>query len=576
MNQMMARRVAMTLMGIGAGLGLYALYRLGETEVLTGRPLLVLGVLVAVFANGLLAMVGPLRPWPAALGAGMLAVAVAGLIWLASLRFGAAQGVLIGPFAGMAGVVLALVPLPFWIARHGAGWRDYPSLFTEAWGIVVRMGGAWAFVGVVWGVVFLSDALLQVVGLSLIADLIEIDAVPWLITGGVLGLALAVVQELSDFVSPYLILRLLRLLLPIVVVVTGVFLLALPLRGLSGLFGGLSVALTLLAMAGAGATLVTTAVDCDEGQATQSAVLLWGARALSVMLPILAGFAAWAIWLRVRQYGWTPDRVFAAQVAGLGLGYGVLYAGAVLRGAGWMARIRVANITMALALVAMAALTLTPVLNAERISTASQMARFADGRMRVDQLDPWVLQTWGVAGLRALDQLQTQADQPGQEALAARLASNTDMSAANDDRATVLADVVSALPLQPPGAVELRDSYLKTLEIYELLSLRRACATALPGGGAGCVLVVADLLPEAPGDEAILAQRGPGGYVGFQGFGLIEGAVARREVRVLGGEMPQFDEAAALIRQWQAGPPDLGPAAVNQIALPAGGMVVLP
>ena len=72
-----------------------------------------------------------------------------------------------------------------------------------------------------------------------------------------LVLALAVVTELSDYVSPFLILRLLRLMLPPVLLVLAVFLLALPLRGLSGLFGGLSAAATLLAMVAAGATATT-------------------------------------------------------------------------------------------------------------------------------------------------------------------------------------------------------------------------------------------------------------------------------------------------------------------------------
>jgi hypothetical protein len=576
MNGMMQRRTTMAVMGVGAGIGLYTLYRLGEDDILTGRPLLVLGVLLAVFSHALLAMVGPLRPLRAAFGGAGVAVLVAGLIWVASLRFGVADGVLIGPFAGLAGGMLALVPLPFLIAAHGPGWRDYPALFTEAWGIVVRMGAAWAFVGVVWGVVFLSDALLQVVGLTVIADLLEMGPVPWLITGGVLGLALAVVQELSDYVSPYLILRLLRLLLPIVVVVTAVFLLALPVRGLSGLFGGLSVALTLLAMAGAGATLVTTAVDCDAAQATTSTPLVWGARALSLMLPVLGGFAAWAVWLRVDQYGWTPDRLFAAEVAALALGYGLLYAGSVLRGAGWMARIRVANITMALALMGLAALTLTPVLNAERISTNSQMTRFDDGRLTVDRLDPWLLQTWGRAGEDGLATLRAQADLPGQDALAARLASSAVMRPGNKDRSALVAGVIADLPLQPAGATAIRDIYLAQLEIYELMALRRACASVMPGGGKGCVMVVADLMPDLPGEEAVLVRRNEDGYLSFESFANVTDGSRWRKVAAVAGVLPQFAEGADLIRRWQAAPPAVTPAPINQLALPGGGIIMLP
>ncbi len=571
MDQMMQRRAGMAVFGMGVGLGLYALYRLAETDALTGRPLLVVGVFVAVLSNGVLAMVGPLRAVRAALGAFMLGVVVAALAALVSLRYAPGDDTVISAFAALALTVLALVPLPFWVAANGPGWRDYAALFTQAWSIVVRVAAAWAFVGVVWGLIFLSDALLKVVGLTVIGDVLEIGIVPWLITGGVLGLGLAVVQELSEYVSPYLVLRMLRLLLPVVAVVTAVFLLALPVQGVSGLFGGLSVALTLLAMAGAGATLVTTAVDCDDAQATASPVLVWGARGLSLMLPVLAGFAAWAVWLRVEQYGWTPDRLFAAQVAGLGLGYGVLYALAVGRGAGWMARIRAANITMALAVMVLSALTLTPVLNAERISAASQLARYDAGLTPVEMLDPWLLQSWGRAGEQAVAALTERSKQPGQEALAATLSAPGGMEAGVD----ALAGLEKVLVLQPPGAVATRDIYLKSLADYDAMTILRACRTAMPGGGAGCVMLVADLLPQLPGEEAIIAHRGPDGYITYEGYSMADGVAQQRSLAVT-GTLPQFDEGIALIRAWQVTPPALTPAPINQIAVPGGGLFLYP
>lgn len=576
MDGLMQRRVWMALIGMGAGFGLHFVITLSDNGMLSQRPMLILGVLIAVFSNGLLSMIGPLSPARAALGAAVLAVGVATLCWLASLRFDAETGVLLSPFAALGAGVLALVPLPFWIARHGQGWRDYAALFTHAWGIVVRMGGAWAFVAVVWGVIFLSDALLQIVGLTLIGNILEVGVVPWLITGGVLGLALGVLQELSDYISPYLILRLLRLLLPIVAVVTAVFLLALPVRGLSGLFGGLSVAMTLLAMVGAGATLVTTAVDCNDAQATQSRGLVWATMALSVMLALLAGFGAWAVWLRVDQYGWTPERLFAAEVAALGFGYGGLYALAIARGQGWMERIRRANITMALALMGMAALTLTPVLNAERIATNSQMTRFADGRLPVNALDPWLFERWGVVGKTALETLRARSQQPGQEALAARFTATAPLFPAEESFASILGDVTALLPVQPAGAEATRDIYLGRLETYDLLTLRRACSDMMPGGGKGCVMVVADLLPGVPGEEAILVQRTDGGMIKYESFSMVDGP--RQRDFAIGVSVPllQGDDGMALIRSWQSAPPIMSRAPINQLVVPGGGVSMLP
>ena len=578
MDVLTTRRLGMSALGAVAGLAFYILTKLAEADSLQGRTLLVIAVATGVFFTGLLAMFGPLRLTRAALGAAATAVAVSGLMLLASFRFETVEGLFNSPSAALSAAVLALVPLPFWIAAHGAGWRDYPTLFGEAWSIVVRYAAAWAFVGVVWGVIFLSDALLSIVGMRLVRTILDIGPVPYLISGGVLGLGLAVVQELSDYLSPYLILRLLRLLLPIVLGVTVIFVVALPLRGISGLFGGLSAALTLLAMAGAAATLVTTAVDQEDAQATDSAILVWAARAMALLLPVLAGFGAWAVWLRVAQYGWTPDRVFAAEVAALGLGYGILYALSVLKGTGWMARIRQANIAMALALMGLAALSLTPILDAGRISVTNQMARLEDGRLPVDQLDVALLGRWGKAGDAAVKSLTERATQPGQEALAKRLA----MTARDDlngtsDPAALRARLRDILPLQPATATATRDIYLESLDPFDLQRLVAACEARLPGGdGPGCVMVVGDLLPLVPGEEAILASRTPDGYVSYEAFYADSRGVQRRGAISLSGSLPQFDQGADLIRQWQAQPPALSPAPLNQFSVPGGGVILPP
>lgn len=575
MDRQMAARMAMTALGMAAALALYTLWELADAGVLAGRPLLGAGALLGSFCVALLAMCGPLRLPQAGLGAGLIAIVVSALLSLAAMGFVTAEDVIDSPHAVLGAVILTLLPLPFWIAGQRGNWRDYRTLFGESWNIVVRAVAAWAFVGLVWAVILLSDALLGVVGIDLISSLLDVGPVSWLITGGVLGLGLAVVQELSDYVSPYLILRLLRLLVPVVFAVSAVFLLALPVRGMSGLFGNLSFALTLLAMAGAVATLVTTAVDQDDAQATQSPMLAVLARVLALMLPVMAGLGAWAVWLRVAQYGWTPERVFAAQVAVLGLGYGLLYAWAAARGAGWMAGVRQANVTMALALMAVAALAMTPLLSAERLSANSLMARLEDGRLPVAQLDPGLLAGWGKPGAQALATLEQRAAEPGQEALAQRLAEGVPQPS-QQDAADLRAELVQVLPLQPSGATATRDMYLTTLDEFRLRNVLDSCRTALPGGGAGCVMVVADLQPSIPGEEALLVAATPGGFVDYIGFhNDINSGPSIRDAVPVSGVLPQYEAAEALIRAWQAAPPATRPVPMNELALPEGGGVAL-
>jgi hypothetical protein len=69
---------------------------------------------------------------------------------------------------------------------------------------------------------------------------------------GLLGLGMAVIHDLAELLSPYVVLRVFRLFLPVVLAVMAIFLVALPFRGLDGLAGGLSPAMLLLVMVGGG------------------------------------------------------------------------------------------------------------------------------------------------------------------------------------------------------------------------------------------------------------------------------------------------------------------------------------
>ncbi|NUB46313.1 DUF4153 domain-containing protein [Fertoebacter nigrum] len=575
MDQIMRQRGAMALLGALAGGSLYLLGEVLEQGVLPDRAALGLTAFAAVFFGAVLAMAGPLNIPRAALGAASVALVAAGLLVLASLRFDDVDGLFGHPAPAFAFTLLASIPLPFLIAAAGPGWRDYPTLFSESWGIVVRSAAAWVFVAVVWALIFLSDALLALVGITLIDRLIDIDIVPFLITGITLGLALAVVVELGDVVSPYLILRLLRLLLPVVLAVMALFILALPVQGLSRFLGGLSVAATLLAMAVAAATLVTSAIDRTAAEAVAGPLMLRATQGLALMLPVPAALAAYAIWLRVDQHGWTPDRLFAAKAAVLALGYGVIYALAVLRGAGWMDRIRQGNVTMALALLVVSALWLTPLLNAEAISARDQLARFEDGRVAVADLDVTALENWGRPGAAALDALRATAAEPGQGALAARLENRGFAAVALPETAAgVLTKLRATLPLQPPTATPTRDRLLDGFSESEHRYWLGNCLNRLPDGRPGCAMLVGDFWPGLEGEEAVLISSDPSGYLVFDGLVTADGRVQRRGVAPLSGNMPL--DAAGAIGAVQSGAVALTPAPLNQITLDGQPLIIAP
>jgi hypothetical protein len=571
-NEPLAERWRMALVGATGGLLVWAVIEAGEAGWIGDRLAIVLLALVLTAGAATLAMSGPIpfrQAVPRALG---LAAVTALLVWLGGLAH--SDGIIASGLSVLAAIAVATLPVPFLLVQAKGAWRDYPALFSQAWAIVVRGVAASAFAGLFWGVVFLSDQVLQIVGLSLISDVMEYWVVGAVLTGAVFGLGTAMVHEQAETLSPYPVLRLFRVLLPVVLLVMLVFLIALPFRGLNGLFDGLSPTLLLLTMVGAGVSLVSITVAETDTEATQSPVLQRAAQITSLILPVMAGLAAYAVWQRVGQHGWTPERLFGALACGLALGYGLSYGLAVLRGGGWMARIRQANIGLALVAILLAGLWLTPVLNAERISAANQLARFDAGKTAIADLDVAAIRRWGNPGQAVLDVLEERAKEPGQEALAARLAGTDDPTGAA--RAEAIKALIALMPVQPAGATGTRDTLIAGADDYQLRDWAQICS-ASPGGEPGCLMAVADLLPSRPGEEAVLLLVRNESYVELLGLYLDDaGRLASRMVQRADGRMLTPDDAKAVLEAWALAPPPLTQAPINQLGTGDGGLLFLP
>ena len=574
MTGQIAARVRLALAGGLAGGLVWAVFKAGEKDWIGHYPAFALFGLILVGFGALLAMAGPIgfgRALPRAFGLGAL---VAGLSGLTALRWGEAEDLFNSPIPAFALLTVAALPVPFLIAAARTSWRDYPALFLEAWSIVLRGAAAAAFTGLVWLVIYLSDEVLRIVGIDAISRLLAHDLVILMLTGAIFGLGMAVIHDLAELLSPYVVLRVFRLFLPVVLAVMAVFLIALPFRGLDGLAGGLSPAALLLTMVAGGVALVSIAIDQTDADATQSPLLLRCAKGLALVLPVVAGLALYAIWLRLADYGWSPERLFILLVAAVGLAYGLVYALAVLRGAGWMERIRQGNIRVALGIIVLAALWLMPVLNAERISAQSQLARF-EATSRAELLDVYALRSWGKPGAEVIAVLEETAKAPGQEALAAVLAGQTGGPVI--DREALVAALVAAMPVQPATATGTRDMLLRAVDDYQLQDWTQVCQAGAETGMPYCLMVVADLLPNHPGEEAMLFLQRSHDYTEISGLYLdANGDPVLRTASHPDGRYPDAAEAATLMRQYQEMPPPVTAVPLNQLGTGPAGLIFLP
>ena len=199
----MVRRVHFILLGTLAGLAFWLLSDL-PLELRQSRGFLVVAVLAFSFFGGALAMLSELGLRRALLSAAVIAAPLAGLSALKSLGFTDVGQMLDSSHVPVALAVAGLVPVPFAIAiglGGRRGWSNYRVLFLESWNIVVRYAGAWLFVAVVWLVLWLLAALLDLVGIDAFSALLGRAPVVWILSGAVLGLALAVVTESTSAIS---------------------------------------------------------------------------------------------------------------------------------------------------------------------------------------------------------------------------------------------------------------------------------------------------------------------------------------------------------------------------------------
>lgn len=484
---MTGRVFHLQMAGIGAlaGLAFHVLFEAWDTQ--TGRPVLFASFAAVALFGALLALAAPGRLLRAAGFAVPIGLVLGGAVVWAAGRHAAVGAFLdLGyPVLSFAVALSILTGFAAAALRSPGGWKHYETLFEESWQAAVRLIVAMVMVGLFWALLALSDVLLQTVGLRVIDWLTE-SWRAWLLSGLVFGLSVAVLEGLRDYISPYLVLRLLRLFVPVVLLVEAVFVVALTFSGWDAVGGGLSPSGILITFGIVSVCLVSIAVDRDAGGAVKGRGMRGAVAALAGLVPVLAVLALWAIVMRVDQYGWTPARLMAATAAvALGV-YGIAYALAVVLRRGWMARIRAANIALAWGVAAVCLIWLSPLLVPEAISARGQVVQAEEGQ-GADRLALRELAgKWGLPGQEALARIETARPDLSADILAARMEPSLQ---------TAPVDLASRVPVYPEGA--LTPKALANWEIWRQRMLDAACTRSIPEGP-GCAIYITQGTGDAP------------------------------------------------------------------------------
>ncbi|OWT68945.1 hypothetical protein CEY04_29625 [Achromobacter sp. HZ28] len=291
----------------------------------------------------------------------------------------------------------------------------YARHFNTAWRMGLQIVLAFVFIGVFWLVLQLGATLFSTIGLPGPERIIR--ELGFILPACTLAFAIAIhltsVQSSLIRGLRLLVLTLFSWLLPLLAIIVAAFLVSLIIQSVQPLWDTRYAASLLLSSAALMVFLINACYQDGSPEQEGQRLRRWAAMLGAVELLPLVGLAAWALQLRVRQYGWTVDRIVAAAVCVQAAWYALGYASSLVRSRGWMQRVEATNISAAYLFLVLVAALFSPLAEPARLMVADQVARLQSGATDPAKFDYSALyQDGGHWGLDALNDLAANATGP--------------------------------------------------------------------------------------------------------------------------------------------------------------------
>lgn len=261
------------------------------------------------------------------------------------------------------------------------------------------------------GVMALCAALFRLIGIEYFHTLFfDTPLFMWLVYGLLLGISIVTCRTQPSLMNTTknIIRYILKGLLPLVAFVALLFLCALPFTGLKALSDAWSAASLLTIMAMSVLVLVNVVREADNASKPYPRFIRLMVNAAILLLPVYAALAMYATGLRITQYGWTPQRLWAVLTIGVTLVASLCYSLSVIdTRPDWLPRITQLNKPLSLLVVLLVIAVNSPLLDPYRISVNNQIARLDQGKTQAKDLDLHMLRfDTGRRGNDALKALQ--------------------------------------------------------------------------------------------------------------------------------------------------------------------------
>lgn len=304
-----------------------------------------------------------------------------------------------------------------WPSRSGKLPR-YEDLFRHAWDTVFIMVLGVLMCAVFWFLMALCAAAFTMIGIP-IFNLLFFTGF-FIIVSSCAAIAVGIhIGRENHFVIGTLrtfLLKLCRFLLPLAALITLCFTFALPFVGLEPVAGRGYSTKTLLCLVIANVFLVNGVFqDGIHRTSQEDAYPVWLRLMVNVSLlclPVLTLLAGYSLWLRIDEYGLTPNRFKASLLTVVMLTYSVAATWAVLAPQRlWLWSMRVSNSLIALMIVLMMLVINTPWFSPLQLSANNQVERLLSGKTVVENFDSKALRDFGQPGKQAYEALIAQVEQ---------------------------------------------------------------------------------------------------------------------------------------------------------------------
>ena len=404
--------------GLIQGLLYYYLFLSDQMPIKNEAMLLALGLFVFIAPLVIYLSVEKLhRLLPVVFGI-VVAMLCATLAYYAHLSFALPDSMIKGGMDGSwpysssfaASFVIVTISIPFFrtATQRQFGFAHYPSLFEFAWQQFVVACFAVLSTLLVMGVLLLATKLLGAVGATFMEHIWEPEFMfPLAFGAGALGIGITRQQPHIIKASSQLFLGLLKILQPLHLLLSAIFLGYVVSTGFQTLDNSRLISSILMFTIALGISLCSSAVGYEEVQKKGLFSNLWKLMALVTLLISL--LSLWLVWNRLTHYGPTHLYLAVSLLLAIGFVYAVGYCFSLLPKSNAVKIIGNTNIFGALLALTIAILVQLPMFNLVEYSVKSQLARMQSNNTEVDiSTLRWMQQKAGKVGNAAIDRLYSQ------------------------------------------------------------------------------------------------------------------------------------------------------------------------